>query len=67
VIKFVSDLRQVGGCFPDPPVSSTNKPDRHDINDILLKLVLNIIKQTKSNNALVSIIDYVHDSPYYDK
>jgi hypothetical protein len=28
---FVSDLRQVGGCFPDPPVSSTNKTDRHDI------------------------------------
>jgi len=27
------------------PVSSTNKTDRHDINDILLKVGLNIIKQ----------------------
>jgi len=39
VIKFVSDLRQVGGT----PVSSTNKTDRHDITEILLKVALNII------------------------
>ena len=32
VIKFVSDLRQVGGFFP---VSSTNKTDHHDIAEIL--------------------------------
>ena len=31
VIKFVSDLRKVGGFSPDTPVSSTNKTDRHDI------------------------------------
>jgi hypothetical protein len=31
---------------PDPPVSSTNKTDRHDIAEILLKMVLNTIKQT---------------------
>ena len=48
VIKFVSDLRQVGGCFPDPPVSSTNKTDRHDITEILLKVALNTIKQTNN-------------------
>ena len=44
VIKFVSDLslRQVGGT----PVSSNNKTDRHDINEILLKVALSIIKQT---------------------
>jgi hypothetical protein len=44
VIKFVSDLRQVGG-FLDPctPVSSTNKTDRHDITEILLKVALNTI------------------------
>jgi hypothetical protein len=29
------------------PVSSTNKTDRHDIIEILLKVALNTIKQTK--------------------
>jgi hypothetical protein len=42
VIKFVSDLREVGGLFsPGPPVSSTDKTDRHDITEIMLKVVLN--------------------------
>jgi hypothetical protein len=42
VIKFVGDLRDVGGLFsPGPPVSSTDKTDRHDITEILLKVVLN--------------------------
>ena len=42
MIKFVSDLREVGGLFsPGPPVSSTDKTDRHDITEILLKVVLN--------------------------
>ena len=44
VIKFVSDLRQVGGTL----VSSTNKTDRHDITELLLKVALNTIKQTNS-------------------
>ena len=44
VIKFVSDLRQVGG-FQDTPFFSTNKTDRHDIAEILLKLALNINDQ----------------------
>ena len=47
VIKFVTDLRKIGG--PGPPVSSTNKTDRHDITEILLKVALNTIKQTKQN------------------
>jgi hypothetical protein len=38
VIKFVSDLQEVGGFSPGTPVSSTNKPDRHDIAEILLKV-----------------------------
>jgi hypothetical protein len=42
VIKFVSDLRQVGG-FTGTPVSSTNKTDRHLITEILLKVALNAI------------------------
>jgi hypothetical protein len=34
VIKFVSDLRQVGGFFPGTPVSSTNKSDGIDNVDV---------------------------------
>ena len=34
------------------PVSSTNKTDRHDITEILLKVPLNIIKQTNKNNII---------------
>ena len=41
VIKFVSDLRQVSGFSPGTPVSSTNKTDRHNITEILLKVALN--------------------------
>jgi hypothetical protein len=34
----------VGQLFsPDTPVSSTNKTDRHDITEILLKVALNTI------------------------
>jgi hypothetical protein len=49
VIKFVSDLRQIGGFSPGPLVSTTNKTGRHDITEMLLKVALNIIiKQTNS-------------------
>jgi hypothetical protein len=37
VIKFVSDLRQVRWFSPGTPVSSTDKTDRNDIAEILLK------------------------------
>jgi hypothetical protein len=43
VIKFVSDLPNVGGFFwggGDIQISSTNKTDRHDITEILLKVAL---------------------------
>jgi hypothetical protein len=40
VLKIVSDLR---GCSP---VSSTNKTDRHDIAEILLKVALKTITLT---------------------
>ena len=46
VIKFVSDLRQVGVFPPGTPVSSTNKTDCHDITEILLKVALNSITVT---------------------
>ena len=47
------------------PISSTNKTDRHDITEILLKVALNAIKQT--NNVLIFHIVlllkmYYHDS-----
>jgi hypothetical protein len=46
VIGFVSDLPQVSGIFPCTPVSSTNKTDRHDITEQLLKVALNTITLT---------------------
>jgi hypothetical protein len=33
-----------------PPVSSTNKTDRHDITEILLKVAFNTIKPTNQTN-----------------
>ena len=45
VIKFDSDLRQVGGFSLGTPVSSTNKTDHHDITEMLLKVTLNTIIQ----------------------
>jgi hypothetical protein len=35
-----------------PPVSSTNKTDHHDITEILLKVVLNTIKQTNKQTYI---------------
>jgi hypothetical protein len=40
VIKFVSELQQVGSFSP---VSFKNKTDGHDITEILMKVVLNTI------------------------
>jgi hypothetical protein len=54
VIKFVSDLRQVGGFLL---VSSTNKTDRHDITEILLKVALSTI----SNHHLLKVYFYHMD------
>ena len=48
VIKFASDLQQVGVFFPGTPVSFTNKNDRHDIDEILLKVMLNTIPHPAS-------------------
>ena len=39
VVNFVSDLRQVSGFIRVLRVSFTNKIDRHDITEILLKVV----------------------------
>ena len=40
-IKFVSDLRKVGGCSPCTPVCPYNKTERHDITEILLEVARN--------------------------
>jgi hypothetical protein len=45
VIKFVSDLRQVGGF-------STNKTDHHYIIEILLKVALNTIALTLTKSSV---------------
>jgi hypothetical protein len=50
VIKVVSDLR---GFSPGPPVSSTNKTDSHNVAEILLKVVLNTIKQPNERKWLI--------------
>jgi hypothetical protein len=47
VIKFVSDLRQVGGFFQVPLSLPPIKTDSHDITEILLKVALNTINQAK--------------------
>jgi hypothetical protein len=46
VIKFASDLRQVGGFSPGTLVSSTNKTDYHDISR---NIVENGVKQPSPN------------------
>jgi hypothetical protein len=43
VIKLVSDLR----FSPGTPVYSTNKTDRNDITEILLKVALNTVSKKK--------------------
>jgi hypothetical protein len=48
VIKFVSDLRQVGAFLWVLQFSSTNKTDRHNITEILLKVALNTTTVTFS-------------------
>jgi hypothetical protein len=45
VIKFFSDLQQVGGFLPSPLVSSTKKTDHNNITKIMLKVALNTIKE----------------------
>ena len=61
VMKFVSDLRQVGGFLWVLRVSSTNKTCRHDIIEILLRVALNTINrlnQPIKNALILNIIIY---------
>ena len=54
VIKFVSDLLQVGGFSPGTLVSTINKTDRHDIAELLLKVALNLKPTITSNVGRVN-------------
>ena len=44
------------------PVSSTNKTDRHDITEILLKVALSTIKQTNQVDT-PNIVIHDHNKP----
>jgi hypothetical protein len=46
VISFVSDLQQISGFLPVLGFPHTNKTDRHDITEIVLRVVLNTITLT---------------------
>ena len=46
VIKFFSDIREVGCFFPGTPISSTNRNDRNNKMEILLNVALNMITLT---------------------
>ena len=64
---------------PGPPVSPTNKTDRHNIIEILLKVVLNTIKQTSCKKSWNHFRDWIYNQhkmfgqltnkkfPYYPK
>jgi hypothetical protein len=65
VIKFVSDLRQVGG-FLWVWVSSTNKTAHHDITDILLKVALNTINQLEIKDQLPKISKKLKSHTHYN-
>ena len=58
VIKFVSDLWQVGGFLLSPAVSSPNKTDCHNVTEIVLKVALNTINpKLNPNDMVMSVID----------
>jgi hypothetical protein len=54
VTKFVTGL----WFSPGLPVSSTNKTDRHDIAEILLKVVLNTITKINKTNKQAKLAQY---------
>jgi hypothetical protein len=54
--RFVSDLRQVGGF----PVSFTNKTDRHDKTEILLKVALTTISLNQPINGIVIVKEIMY-------
>ena len=65
---YVISLSVTWWFSPGTPVSSTNKTDRHDITEILLKVALNTITLTshhddnKFDTIITSNFDYIY--PY---
>ena len=56
VIKFVRDLRHVGGFLRVLRFTSTNKTGRHDMTEILLKVALSTTNQpTKQTNIILTV------------
>jgi hypothetical protein len=53
--QFVIDLWQLCKFLQLFQVFSTSKTDRHDITEILLKVELSTIKQTKQTNTTVEV------------
>jgi hypothetical protein len=51
---------------PGTPVSPTNKTDRHDLTEILLKVALSIINQTKPLSCIASGIKYYYIAFLYN-
>jgi hypothetical protein len=51
--------------FSCTPVSSTNKTDRHDLTEIMLKVALNIINQAKLISSIASGINYYYITVLY--
>ena len=56
MIKFVSDFRQVRLFYPCTLVSSSNKNDRHDIAEILLKVASNTKQYTKQTIVVLLLL-----------
>jgi hypothetical protein len=65
VIKFVSDLQQVGDFLLSPPISSTNKTDHHNITEIALKVALNTIKPTNQSIKYIVKLSLLNLIKYY--
>jgi len=72
VIKFVRDLQQVSLFSWCTSVSSTNKPDCHNITEVLLKVVLNTHNCNPNNPSYIyfvqccirQIITWLYMQPY---
>jgi hypothetical protein len=47
---------------PGPPISSTNKTDRHDIAEILLKVALSTVKQANKQTNKQTLVILKHCS-----
>jgi hypothetical protein len=57
IYKYFQWLVAGRWLFPGTPVSSTNKTDRHEITDILLKVALNTITITYFRSGAAIIVE----------